>query len=219
MYKNLLLNREILQERTGAHLKVARIAVRDPDRKRDVKVSPEMLTTEWRELIDDPQIDVIVELIGGDDEAFHLITAALEARKAVVTGNKAVLAKHGKKLIELSEQQNTPLYCEAAVAGGIPIIKAVKEALVGNRIDSIYGIINGTSNYILTRMTTAGIDFSEALEEAREKGFAEADPSLDINGWDAGHKAIILGWLSYGRWLKPVSYTQLRAHETDSCRV
>ena len=203
VYKNLLLNREILEERTGAHLKVARIAVRDPDRKRDVKVSPEMLTTDWRELIDDPQIDVIVELIGGDDEAFHLITAALEARKAVVTGNKAVLAKHGKKLIELSEQQNTPLYCEAAVAGGIPIIKAVKEALVGNRIDSIYGIINGTSNYILTRMTTAGIDFSEALEEAREKGFAEADPSLDINGWDAGHKAIILGWLSYGRWLKP----------------
>ena len=203
VYKNLLLNREILQERTGAHLKVARIAVRDPDRKRDVKVSPEMLTTEWRELIDDPQIDVIVELIGGDDEAFHLITAALEARKAVVTGNKAVLAKHGKKLIELSEKQNTPLYCEAAVAGGIPIIKAVKEALVGNRIDSIYGIINGTSNYILTRMTTAGISFSEALGEAREKGFAEADPSLDINGWDAGHKAIILGWLSYGRWLKP----------------
>jgi homoserine dehydrogenase len=203
VYKNLLLNREILEERTGAHLKVARIAVRDLDRKRDVKVSPEMLTTDWRELIDDPQIDVIVELIGGDDEAFHLITAALEARKAVVTGNKAVLAKHGKKLIELSEQQNTPLYCEAAVAGGIPIIKAVKEALVGNRIDSIYGIINGTSNYILTRMTTAGIGFSEALEEAREKGFAEADPSLDINGWDAGHKAIILGWLSYGRWLKP----------------
>jgi homoserine dehydrogenase len=203
VYKNLLLNRHILQERTGAHLKVTKIAVRDPGRKRDVDVSPEMLTTEWRELIDDPQIDVIVELIGGDDEAFALITAALEARKVVVTGNKAVLAKHGKQLIELSEKQNTPLYCEAAVAGGIPIIKAVKEALVGNRIDSIYGIINGTSNYILTRMTTAGISFSEALEEAREKGFAEADPSLDINGWDAGHKAIILGWLSYGRWLKP----------------
>ena len=203
VYKNLLRNRHILQERTGAHLQVTKIAVRDPDRERDVDVSPEMLTTEWRELINDPQIDVIVELIGGDEEAFNLITAALEARKAVVTGNKAVLAKHGKQLIELSEKQNTPLYCEAAVAGGIPIIKAVKEALVGNRIDSIYGIINGTSNYILTRMTTAGISFSEALEEAREKGFAEADPSLDVNGWDAGHKAIILGWLSYGRWLKP----------------
>ncbi|MCP4848259.1 MAG: homoserine dehydrogenase [Verrucomicrobiaceae bacterium] len=203
VYKNLLLNRHILQDRTGAHLQVTRIAVRDPNRKRDVDVSPEMLTTEWRDLIDDPQIDVIVELIGGDDEAFKLITAALKAGKAVVTGNKAVLAKHGKQLIELSEKQNTPLYCEAAVAGGIPIIKAVKEALVGNRIDSIYGIINGTSNYILTRMTKAGISFSEALGEARDKGFAEADPSLDINGWDAGHKAIILGWLSYGRWLKP----------------
>jgi len=203
VYKNLLLNRDILLERTGADLQVARIAVRDPDRKRDVEVPPEMLTADWRELISDPQIDVIVELIGGDDEAFALITAALQAGKAVVTGNKAVLARHGKQLIELSEKQNTPLYCEAAVAGGIPIIKAVREALVGNRIDSIYGIINGTSNYILTRMTADGVSFSEALEEAREKGFAEADPTLDVNGWDAGHKAIILGWLSYGRWLKP----------------
>ncbi len=203
VYKNLLRNRDILLERTGVHLQVAKIAVRDPDRKRDVEVPPEMLTADWQELISDPQIDIIVELIGEGEEAFALITAALKAGKAVVTGNKAVLAKHGKQLVELSEQQNTPLYCEAAVAGGIPIIKAVREALIGNRIDSIYGIINGTSNYILTRMTTAGISFSDALQEAREKGFAEADPTLDINGWDAGHKAIILGWISYGRWLKP----------------
>ncbi len=203
VYKNLIRNRDILHERTGSYLEVTKVAVRDLGRQRDVKVAPEKLTTDWRELVNDPEIDVIVELIGGDDEAFNLISAALEARKAVVTGNKAVLAKHGKRLIELSEEKNTPLYCEAAVAGGIPIIKAVKEALVGNRIDSIYGIINGTSNYILTRMTKAGINFAEALQEARDKGFAEADPSLDINGWDAGHKAIILGWLSYGRWLKP----------------
>ncbi|MFP6873164.1 MAG: homoserine dehydrogenase [Verrucomicrobiales bacterium] len=203
VYKNLLRNRDILRERTGVHLQVTKVAVRDPNRKRDVEVAPEIITTDWRELISDPEIDVIVELIGGDDEAFALITAALKAGKAVVTGNKAVLANHGKELVELSEQQNTPLYCEAAVAGGIPIIKAVREALVGNRIDSIYGIINGTSNYILTRMTTAGISFSDALQEAREKGFAEADPTLDVNGWDAGHKAIILGWLSYGRWLRP----------------
>ena len=141
-------------------------------------------------------------MIGGVDEAYDLITAALNAKKAVVTGNKAVLAERGKELIELSEKQNTPLYCEAAVAGGIPIIKAVKEALIGNRITSIFGIINGTSNYILTRMTNAGITFEDALTEAKEKGYAEADPSLDINGWDAGHKAIILGWLSYGHWLR-----------------
>ncbi len=106
------------------------------------------------------------------------------------------------ELMSFTEKQNTPLYCEAAVAGGIPIIKAVKEALIGNRITAIFGIINGTSNYILTRMTNAGITFKDALAEASEKGYAEADPSLDINGWDAGHKAIILGWLSYGHWLR-----------------
>ena len=203
VYKNLEKNQSLLCERTGTELVVKKVAVRDLNRKRDVAVPPEKLTTDWKELIDDPEIDIIVELIGGVDEAHELIVAALNANKAVVTGNKAVLAEKGKELIELSEKQNSPLYCEAAVAGGIPIIKAVIEALIGNRITSIFGIINGTSNYILTRMTSAGITFQEALEEATQKGFAEADPSLDINGWDAGHKAIILGWLSYGHWLRP----------------
>ncbi len=203
VFKNLLKNAELLHERTGAELRVVRVAVRDPDRKRDVDVPAEILTTSWRELVDDPEVDVVVELIGGVDDAFELISSALRAGKAVVTGNKAVLAERGKELVQLSEEQNAPLYCEAAVAGGIPIIKAVKEALVGNHIDSIYGIINGTSNYILTRMTAEGIAFEEALAEAQEKGYAEADPALDVNGWDAGHKAIILAWLSYGRWLHP----------------
>ena len=202
VYKNLHKNQSLLSERTGMELVVKKIAVRNPDRKRDVEVSSEIITTQWQDLISDPEIDIIVELIGGVDEAYDLIKAALNAKKAVVTGNKAVLAERGKELIELSEKQNTPLYCEAAVAGGIPIIKAVKEALIGNRITSIFGIINGTSNYILTRMTNAGITFEDALTEAKEKGYAEADPSLDINGWDAGHKAIILGWLSYGHWLR-----------------
>ena len=202
VYKNLHKNQSLLSERTGMELVVKKIAVRNPDRKRDVEVSSEIITTQWQDLISDPEIDIIVELIGGVDEAYDLIKAALNSKKAVVTGNKAVLAERGKELIELSEKQNTPLYCEAAVAGGIPIIKAVKEALIGNRITSIFGIINGTSNYILTRMTNAGITFEDALTEAKEKGYAEADPSLDINGWDAGHKAIILGWLSYGHWLR-----------------
>jgi homoserine dehydrogenase len=121
----------------------------------------------------------------------------------VVTGNKALLAERGVELMALAERENVPLYCEAAVAGGIPIIKAVGEALVGNRIESIYGIINGTSNYILTRMQEAGLPFAEALREAQELGYAEADPALDINGWDAAHKAIILAWLSHGRWPNP----------------
>lgn len=203
VYKNLLKNGELLRERTGAELRVVKVAVRDLARKRDVDVPSEILTTDWRELVEDPEIDVVVELIGGVDEAFELISAALRAKKAVVSGNKAVLAERGKELVQLSEEQNAPLYCEAAVAGGIPIIKAVKEALVGNRIESIYGIINGTSNFILTRMNAEGMAFEQALAEAQERGYAEADPALDVNGWDAGHKAIILAWLSYGRWLRP----------------
>ena len=107
-----------------------------------------------------------------------------------------MLAEHGKELVELAEGHDVPLYFEAAVAGGIPIIKAVREALIGNHIQAIYGIINGTTNYILTRMAEAGLDYPAALAEAQQLGYAEADPTLDVNGWDAGHKEIILAWLS-----------------------
>ena len=110
---------------------------------------------------------------------------------------------HGRELIALAEQEDVPLYFEAAVAGGIPIIKAVREALIGNHIQAIYGIINGTTNYILTRMSDAGLSYEDALGEAQALGYAESDPTLDVNGWDAGHKAIILAWLSYGDWVKP----------------
>ena len=202
VYKNLDKNRALLKERTGADLVVKKIAVRDPARKRDVEVPAELVTTDLIELVEDDGIDIIVELIGGTERAYEFVKAALQAGKPVVTGNKALLAEHGKELVELAEQQNVPLYCEAAVAGGIPIIKAVKEALVGNKIEAIYGIINGTSNFILSRMGE-GMSFEAALAEATELGYAEADPSLDVNGWDAGHKAIILAWLSYGQWIKP----------------
>jgi homoserine dehydrogenase len=209
VYKNIEKNRDLHIERTGSDLRVVKIAVRDLTKKRDVEVPAEICTTRWQDLVEDKSLDIIVELIGGVDEAYDLVKAALNAGKAVVTGNKALLALHGKELVALAEEKNVPLYIEAAVAGGIPIIKAVKEALVGNRIEAIYGIINGTSNYILTRMTQAGLSFEDALGEASALGYAEADPSLDINGWDAGHKAIILAWLSYGHWLpmKDVSVT------------
>ena len=202
VYKNLDKNRELLNGRTGAELVVTKIAVRDPSRKRDVEVPPQLITTRLLDLVEDDGIDIIVELIGGTEQAYDFVKAALRAGKPVVTGNKALLAEHGKELIQLAEQQNVPLYCEAAVAGGIPIIKAVKEALIGNRIEAIYGIINGTSNFILSQMAE-GMGFDEALAEATRLGYAEADPTLDVNGWDAGHKAIILAWLSYGFWIKP----------------
>ncbi len=203
VYKNLIKNGDLLRERTGVDIAVTRVAVRDLAKARDAKVPPDRVTTDLLSLTTDPDIDIIVELIGGTAAARDLVTAALRAKKPVVTGNKALLAEHGIELIALAEKENVPLYFEAAVAGGIPIIKAVGEALVGNRIESIHGIINGTCNYILTRMKDAGLPYAEALGEAKDLGYAEADPTLDINGWDAAHKAIILAWLSYGRWPDP----------------
>jgi homoserine dehydrogenase len=132
-----------------------------------------------------------------------MVCAALRAKKIVVTGNKALLAERGQELFALAEQCGVPIYFEAAVAGGIPIIQVLQEGLVGNHIRSIHGIINGTCNYILTRMSQAGLSYADALQEAQDKGFAESDPYLDVSGWDAAHKAIILASLSYGFWIHP----------------
>jgi homoserine dehydrogenase len=203
VYKNLERNGDLLAERTGHRFEVSRVAVRDLAKARDVEVPAGKLTADWRDLVADSKIQVIVELIGGVSEAHELVRSALEAGKIVITGNKALLAEHGHELIALAEKMDVPLYFEAAVAGGIPIIKSVREALVGNHIQAIYGIINGTSNFILTQMARRGLDYRAALAEAQEKGYAEADPALDVNGWDAAHKAIILAWLSYGLWVRP----------------
>lgn len=203
VYKNLQKNGDLLTDRTGVRIRVKRIAVRSPGKYAELSIPEGMLTTDWKELVNDPDIPVVVELIGGVTEAYDLVKSAILARKTVVTGNKALLAMHGYELVALAEQEDVPLYFEAAVAGGIPIIKAVREALIGNHIQAIYGIINGTTNYILTRMSEAGLSYETALGEAQALGYAEADPTLDVNGWDAGHKAIILAWLSYGDWVRP----------------
>lgn len=203
VFKNLSKNAGLLRERTGCVLFVKKIAVRNLERKREIDVPPALLTTSWLDLTNDPDIDVIVELIGGTTEAFELVCAALKAKKQVVTGNKALLAEHGQELFALAEENGTSIYFEAAVAGGIPIIQTVQEGFVGNHIKSIHGIINGTCNYILTRMKEAGITYATALDEAQQLGYAEADPTLDVSGWDAAHKAIILASLSYGYWVRP----------------
>lgn len=201
VYKNLEKNRDLIRQRTGADIRVKRVVVRDPSRARDVAVPAELISSDWRTLVEDPEIQVIVELIGGTTTAHELVCAALRAKKIVVTGNKALLAERGQELFALAEQCGVPIYFEAAVAGGIPIIQVLQEGLVGNRIQSIHGIINGTCNYILTRMSQAGLSYADALREAQEKGYAEADPTLDVSGWDAAHKAIILASLSYGFWI------------------
>ena len=203
VFKHLALNRALLSERLGLTLEVRRIAVRDPKKSRSIEAPASLFTANWQEVVDDPNVQIVVELMGGIEEARALIIRAIEAGKIVVTGNKALLAEHGKEIFDLASARQVPVFFEAAVAGGIPIIKAVRESFVGNHIQSIHGIINGTTNYILTRMTDAGIDYADALAEAQSQGYAEADPTLDVNGWDAAHKAIILASLAYGTWISP----------------
>ena len=201
VYKHVAQNRALLSERLGLELVVRRAVVRDATKSRAAGPPKEELTTRWQDLIDDPGVEIVVELMGGIDEPLALIRAAINAGKIVVTGNKALLAEHGQEIFALAAEKKVPVFFEASTAGGIPIIKTIREALIANHIVSIHGIINGTSNYILTRMTDAGLDFAEALAEAQAQGYAEADPTLDINGWDAAHKALILASLAYGFWV------------------
>ncbi|MCX7868834.1 MAG: homoserine dehydrogenase [Terrimicrobiaceae bacterium] len=203
--RHLRTSADVIERRTGLRFEVRRAAVRDPHKSRGNGLERLPLTTRPEDLIEDSSVEVVVELMGGISGPLAFVRAALEAGKPVVTGNKALLAEHGPELFDLAAKKNTPIYYEAAVAGGIPIIQAVKEAFIGNRFLSIHGILNGTSNYILTRMSQGGMDYDSALREARELGYAEADPSLDVNGWDAAHKAIILASLAYGFWISPGS--------------
>ncbi len=201
VFQNLIQNKELLHGRLGITLDVTAIAVRNPDRDRGFPVDRQLFVNDWKDLVADPEIDIIIELIGGTTEAKDLVLAALRSGKSVVTGNKALLAEHGAEIFKVVEETGQAIHYEAAVAGGIPIIKTLLESLVGNHIVSAYGIINGTCNYILTRMATADLSYGEALKEAMDKGYAEADPTLDINGMDAAHKAVIIASLAYGSWL------------------
>jgi homoserine dehydrogenase len=201
VFKHLQQNRVLIAERLGLELAVRRIAVRDAGKRREVQPSAKLLTNRWEDLVDDPDVHIVVELMGGIEPAYTCVMRALDQGKVVVTGNKALLAEHGAEIFEKGAEKNVPIFFEAAVAGGIPIIKSIREAFIGNHIRSIHAILNGTSNYILSRMTEQAMDFPLALKEAQEAGYAEADPTLDVNGWDAAHKAIILASLAYGFWV------------------
>jgi homoserine dehydrogenase len=201
VFKHLQQNRVLIAERLGLELAVRRIAVRDVGKKREVQPSSKLLTNRWEDLVEDPDVHIVVELMGGIEPAYSCVMCALDHGKVVVTGNKALLAEHGAEIFEKGAEKNVPIFFEAAVAGGIPIIKSIREAFIGNHIRSIHAILNGTSNYILSRMTEQAMDFPLALKEAQEAGYAEADPTLDVNGWDAAHKAIILASLAYGFWV------------------
>ena len=185
-----------LAEQTGGVFKIAGVSVRHFRKTRSVRI-PTSLLVSAQALVRDPRIDLVVELIGGTEIARKLVLASLRNGKDVVTANKALLAEHGDEIFSLAERNGRQVFFEASVGGGIPIIKTLREGLVANRIDSIYSIINGTSNYILSEMSQRHIDFKEALSLAQQKGYAEADPTLDIEGTDAAHKLAILARLAF----------------------
>ncbi len=187
-----------IERRAGRPIVVSRAAARDLSKPRDCDTSGIALTDKPMEIIEDPEIEVIVELIGGYDDAYELVMAALRNGKHVITANKAMIAKYGNEIFAEAEKQGVTVAFEAAVAGGIPIIKAIRESLVGNHIQWFAGIVNGTANYILTQMRDEGRDFQEALDEAQRLGYAEADPTFDVEGIDAAHKLTILAAISFG---------------------
>lgn len=190
-------NAEEIRSRCGCGFRLKTVAVRNPDRKREL---PEgvRLTTDPQTLADDPDIDVVIELMGGIDAPKRLIARSLENGKQVITANKALLAEEGASLFRMAEEKGATLLYEASVAGGIPIVQTLKESLTGNAILSLEGILNGTGNYILSEMTSKGVDFASALSEAQAKGYAEADPTLDIDGFDTAHKLVLLIRLAWG---------------------
>src|SRR5437870_6291574 len=191
-------NAELIRYRVGGPVEVTRIAVRDATRDRGVAIPAGVLTTNPSQVIDDPNIDIVIELIAGYETAKELILAAIAHGKHVVTANKALLASHGAEIHEAARRAGVNIGFEGSVGGGIPVIKALKEALAANRILSIYGIINGTSNYILTKMTEEDRPFADVLAEAQRAGYAEADPTFDVGGIDTAHKLAILVNLAFG---------------------
>lgn len=196
--RTLMDNAGLIRRRVGVPVELIRIADLDVARDRGLSLPAGMLTQDSRQVLDDPEVDIVVELIGGYDSAKRLILEAIAKGKQVVTANKALLAVHGEELYQAAARQKVDLAFEASVGGGIPIIRALTEGLAANRILSIYGIINGTSNYILTRMTQEGRAFNEVLEEAKQAGYAEADPTFDVEGIDSVHKLAIMVSLAYG---------------------
>ena len=198
--------KDLIQKRVGVPVSLVRIADLDVKTDRGVTVHPDLLTTKATDILDDPDIDIVVELIGGHEPAKRFILQALERKKGVVTANKALLADHGEEIFESAFKVGGDLGFEASVGGGIPILRSLAEGLTANKFSSIMGIMNGTSNYILTRMTQEKRDFEEILAEAKREGYAEADHSLDVDGIDAAHKLAILVNLAYGT---PVSMTDI----------
>jgi len=190
-------HREDIARRAGCRLDISKVAVRDPSKRREVPLRASAFTADPMEVIDDPDVDIVCELMGGSEPAGSLILAAFDRDKPVVTANKELLSTRGRELFDASDAKGLDLYFEAAVAGGIPLVRPLKESMTGERLTRIIGIVNGTTNYVLTRMSEDGKSFAEALGEAQRLGYAEADPTSDVDGHDAAAKCAILASIAF----------------------
>jgi homoserine dehydrogenase len=202
VWKHISANRADLETRVGVTFNLARAAVRDLRKARAIKIPASKLTDDPLSIANDPNIHIVCELMGGTKLAREVTLAALRQGKIVVSANKALICEHGAEIIAAAQKHGAHFFFEASVAGGIPIIKALREGLVANRFPRIYGILNGTCNYILTQMEQKNAPYAEVLAEAKRLGYAEADESLDVDGWDTAHKASVLAWLAHGMWVK-----------------
>lgn len=197
VYKVIKGQEQEMEAKLGSQVKIKKILVRNLEKARVKVEDPSVLTNSWDEIINDPEIDLVIELMGGIEPARTYILSALEAGKHVVSANKDLIAVHGKELFDMAETHHVDFLFEAAVAGGIPIIRPLKQCLAGNHMREVMGIVNGTTNFILTKMTQEGMEFKEALALATELGYAEADPTADIEGLDAGRKVAILASVAF----------------------
>ena len=196
VYKLIQRRTDVMVRTIGAEMEVSKILVHNLNKQRE-GIDASLLTDNWQEIINDPEIQIVVEVMGGIEPARTMILEALHAGKHVVTANKDLLAAHGKELLDAAEEKHCDLLFEAAVAGGIPIIRPLKQCLAGNEIDEVIGIVNGTTNYILTKMFEENMSFEEALAKATELGYAEADPTADVEGLDAGRKVAIMASIAF----------------------
>jgi homoserine dehydrogenase len=203
VFHALQANGQLMASRIGVEVKVHKVAVKAMDEPRPYEIPTRLMTTNWQEVVNDPEVHMVTELVGGTGLAKTIVLAALKLGKPVITANKALLSACGEELFAAAAKAGTNLYYEASVCGGIPIIKSLREGFVGNRIVQLYGIVNGTCNYILTRMKLEGAEFDAVLKDAQAQGYAEAEPSLDVDGFDAQHKIGILASLAHGFWVNP----------------
>ena len=217
--KILRRKRAAIRRRTGADVELGRIAEKDPSRITDRAIPRSLVTTDMRDILEDPDIRIVVELIGGKTAARELVFGALNRGKSVVTANKALLSERWNEVFGLARATGARIQFESSVMAGVPIIRSLHEGLAGNTVRSIMGILNGTTNFILTRMSERGVEFPRGLDEARKRGLCEADPSLDVDGFDAAHKLSILGSLASGRWIPPDAIHTEGIRHIERCDV